>query len=153
MKVSLYRHYAADGTLLYVGMANSALRRLDGHRAKSSWLNDIVRVEIEWFETRADAHAAERAAVNTESPKHNRIRYVPKPPKAERVLGDKHDPNNAARVARHRKARALGYEHVAGYLPPKRAAKVRQWLVEAKIEATDWTEIAAAVQARPRDEA
>ena len=44
------------------------------------------------------------------------------------------DPTNAARQARHRKARALGYEHVAGYLPPKRAAKVREWLAEAESE-------------------
>lgn len=45
------------------------------------------------------------------------------------------DPTNAARQARHRKARALGYEHVSGYLPPKRAAKVRQWLAEAEQDA------------------
>jgi hypothetical protein len=45
------------------------------------------------------------------------------------------DPTNAARQARHRKARALGYEHVAGYLPPKRAAKVRLWLDEAERDA------------------
>jgi hypothetical protein len=42
------------------------------------------------------------------------------------------DPTNAARQARYRKARALGYEHVAGYLPPKRAARVRAWLAEAE---------------------
>lgn len=46
------------------------------------------------------------------------------------------DPTNAARQARFRKARALGFEYVSGYLPPKRAAKVRQWLTEAEQSAT-----------------
>lgn len=45
------------------------------------------------------------------------------------------DPTNAARQARHRKARALGFESVpAGYLPPERAALVREWLAEADRE-------------------
>jgi hypothetical protein len=30
--------------------------------------------------------------------------------------------------------RALRYEHVSGWLPPKRAAKVRQWIGEAETE-------------------
>jgi hypothetical protein len=38
------------------------------------------------------------------------------------------DPTNAARQARLRKMRAAGFEHVEGWLPPKRAAKVRQWI-------------------------
>jgi hypothetical protein len=42
------------------------------------------------------------------------------------------DPTNAARQARHRKARALGYVSIpAGYLPQRRALKVFQWLDEA----------------------
>jgi hypothetical protein len=46
------------------------------------------------------------------------------------------DPTNAARQARHRKARALGYESIpAGYLPPRRARKVREWLLEADQDA------------------
>lgn len=42
------------------------------------------------------------------------------------------DPTNAARQARHRKARALGYVSIpAGYLPHRRALKVFKWLDEA----------------------
>lgn len=48
----------------------------------------------------------------------------------------KPDITNAARQARFRKMRAAGYEHVEGWLPPKQAAKVRQWLAEASPPAT-----------------
>lgn len=42
------------------------------------------------------------------------------------------DPTNAARQARHRKARALGFESIpGGYLPPERARQVWEWLDEA----------------------
>lgn len=44
------------------------------------------------------------------------------------------DPTNAARQARLRKMRAAGFEHVEGWLPPKRAAKVRQWIEDAAAE-------------------
>jgi anti-sigma factor RsiW len=46
------------------------------------------------------------------------------------------DPTNAARQARLRKMRAEGLEYVSGWLPPERAAEVRQWLDEAKAEPT-----------------
>lgn len=58
------------------------------------------------------------------------------------------DPTNAARQARFRKARALGYEGVpAGYLPPERAEIVRQWLSEAE---DAMREEATAPDKRPR---
>jgi hypothetical protein len=40
------------------------------------------------------------------------------------------DPTNAARQARFRKMRALGYEHVSGWLPPKLAAKFWRMMAE-----------------------
>src|SRR5438067_656371 len=37
----LYRHFDADGTLLYVGISLSALQRLRGHRA-AEWIDRIT---------------------------------------------------------------------------------------------------------------
>lgn len=70
-KHHLYRHFAADGALLYVGISLSAVHRLSGHKDHSHWFGDITRVEIQSFESRAAALAAERVAVKEEKPRHN----------------------------------------------------------------------------------
>ena len=72
-KRKLYRHYDRDGVLLYVGVSVSALARLESHFGKSHWANQIVRVEIEWFDTPALAIVAEGLAITTERPLHNKI--------------------------------------------------------------------------------
>ena len=63
---ALYRHFTADGTLLYVGISLSALNRLGQHRQNAEWFDKIARVEIEHFPTRAAAQGnfPERAAVD-----------------------------------------------------------------------------------------
>jgi predicted GIY-YIG superfamily endonuclease len=68
----LYRHFDADGVLLYIGISISAVSRLATHRCQSGWYNDITRVEIETFDTREDALAAEEAAIRAEKPLHNK---------------------------------------------------------------------------------
>jgi predicted GIY-YIG superfamily endonuclease len=70
----LYRHFDAKGTLLYVGMSLNPFKRLGEHR-HAHWYESIDRVEIERFETRAEAAAAEREAIRREKPLHN-IAYV-----------------------------------------------------------------------------
>lgn len=73
-KTNLYRHYDADGKLLYVGISLSAVERLNRHkRGKSSWFSQISRVEIEAHETRSGALKAEREAIENESPEYNKI--------------------------------------------------------------------------------
>jgi len=67
----LYRHFDANGNLLYVGISISAMVRLSQHKDFSPWYADVARVEIENFPTRQDAMRAEREAVRTESPTHN----------------------------------------------------------------------------------
>ena len=41
----VYLHYAADNTLLYVGISLSAVERLRQHR-DSAWFDEISRVEV-----------------------------------------------------------------------------------------------------------
>ena len=70
-KYALYRHYAEDGTLLYVGMSLSVVSRLIQHKYGSPWYTQVVRIEIEWFTTKRKVMAAEKRAIRKENPVHN----------------------------------------------------------------------------------
>jgi predicted GIY-YIG superfamily endonuclease len=80
VKTTLYRHFNADGKLLYVGISLSALQRLSQHADHSDWYNKISRVEMEHFSDRPSAMAAEKKAVISEGPLYN-IHHKKKPNK------------------------------------------------------------------------
>ena len=67
----LYRHFDANGVLLYVGVSLSALGRLAQHKDSSHWFPEIKSVQIELFSNRKEALAAEREAIFKERPRHN----------------------------------------------------------------------------------
>lgn len=67
----LYRHFAGDGTLLYIGSTINPIIRLGGHRVKSEWFADIRRIEIEPYATKELLLQAEKAAIQDERPKYN----------------------------------------------------------------------------------
>lgn len=67
----LYRHFDKDGRLLYVGISISAVARLATHKIGSEWYGQIVRIEIERFESRREALDAESAAITNEKPLFN----------------------------------------------------------------------------------
>lgn len=76
-RTALYRHFDTDGRLLYVGISNDTLRRLCQHKERSHWFEQIARVDIEFFDSRDDALAAESAAIANESPAFNiRLGFV-----------------------------------------------------------------------------
>jgi len=77
----LYRHFNAEGQLLYVGVSLRSMKRLAEHKNNSDWFNEITRVDIEHFSDRKTAMDAERKAVQEENPKYNkRLRkHIPKP--------------------------------------------------------------------------
>jgi excisionase family DNA binding protein len=70
----LYRHFADDGTLLYVGISNNPFNRLGQHEEVSCWFGEVATVKIEHFKTREAAMAAERKAVFEETPRYNLAR-------------------------------------------------------------------------------
>lgn len=76
MRTALYRHYDADGRLLYVGIAGSLTRRDKQHRDHSAWFASVARTETEWLSSRDDALAAERRAIATEHPLHNQANAI-----------------------------------------------------------------------------
>lgn len=83
MRTELYRHWDKDGNLLYVGISKSTMARLCQHAENAHWYERIVNVTIERFPTRAEAEAAERAAIKAENPLHNKQRFRDETP-AER---------------------------------------------------------------------
>lgn len=78
-RTALYRHFGADGVLLYVGISNDVLRRLLQHSERSGWFRRIARVEVEWLSSRRAALDAEALAIQREAPRWNRYRPRVKP--------------------------------------------------------------------------
>jgi predicted GIY-YIG superfamily endonuclease len=70
-EAALYRLYAADGTLLYVGAAYDPEKRWTEHAVEKSWWPEVATKSVEWFETRDAALAAESTAIATEEPFYN----------------------------------------------------------------------------------
>lgn len=67
----LYRHFDADGNLLYVGISLSAFERFRQHKRTSSWASKAVRMEMERFPSRDEALAAEAVVIRSEKPMFN----------------------------------------------------------------------------------
>jgi excisionase family DNA binding protein len=78
-RTALYRCHDERGDLLYVGISIGALGRLAEHQRTSHWFDYIATVSVEWFSTRLEAEAAERAAIRTEKPRFNVAHADPKP--------------------------------------------------------------------------
>lgn len=68
---SLYRHFDADGNLLYVGISLSAIERLRAHREQSHWFEKIAFITVNRYQTRHKAEIAEDMAISLEKPLHN----------------------------------------------------------------------------------
>lgn len=75
---ALYRYYDQDDRLLYVGIANEPFRRMAQHRHGKGWWTEVVRVDIEQFDSRPEAAEAERLAIVNEHPLYN-ITHAPRP--------------------------------------------------------------------------
>src|ERR1051325_11773338 len=72
MTTALYRHFDADGKPLYYGITASLRQRHDNHRSQSLWPKLAASSTLEGFTSRAEAHAAERAAIRADEPLFNR---------------------------------------------------------------------------------
>lgn len=67
----LYRMYAADGRLLYIGITANPGARLDAHAHEKGWWVDVVTIQMQHFANRADVEAAEILAIRAENPVYN----------------------------------------------------------------------------------
>lgn len=68
---ALYRCWAVDGHLLYVGCSSSPLIRMKQHESFRSWATAIASVTLEWFPDKRSALTAEKAAIAVELPEWN----------------------------------------------------------------------------------
>lgn len=73
VRTALYRHWDADGNLLYVGISLSAVARLSRHISGSPWADKIVNVTVEYLPSRDEALVAEKAAIMEEKPIWNKV--------------------------------------------------------------------------------
>jgi hypothetical protein len=76
-RVALYRHYDADGILLYVGISSDPKLRRRSHQRRSAWTEFAVREQVEWLPDRSTAEDAERDAIKVEKPLFNGAHTTP----------------------------------------------------------------------------
>lgn len=70
MSCALYRHFDADGTLLYVGVTRDLTARMAEHQRNSFWWASVETTNIEWVEV-SRALAIEASAIASDRPIHN----------------------------------------------------------------------------------
>lgn len=73
----LYRHYAEDGDLLYIGVSGSYYNRWVAHEKNSHWAYRVATITLERFKSRKELKRAEIIAIAAENPKHNVMRPEP----------------------------------------------------------------------------
>ncbi|MER7835305.1 GIY-YIG nuclease family protein [Streptomyces sp. NPDC096040] len=69
-RAAVYRLWAADGSLLYVGSSYDPEERCKRHRS-APWWPLVARRTDDWRSSRAHAYHAESAAIMDEGPAHN----------------------------------------------------------------------------------
>jgi predicted GIY-YIG superfamily endonuclease len=71
-QTALYRLFAADGALLYIGIAKNVGRRREEHARIQPWWLEVQRQTVEWHPDRVAALKAEAEAIRDERPRYNR---------------------------------------------------------------------------------
>ncbi|MDQ0758737.1 GntR family transcriptional regulator [Streptomyces canus] len=71
-RTALYRHFDANGDLLYIGISKDPEGRWMAHRGnREPWIHQAVRRIDEWYNSRPEALAAETKAIRAERPPFN----------------------------------------------------------------------------------
>jgi DNA-binding transcriptional regulator YiaG len=99
-RTALYRFYALDGALLYIGVSLNYRSRWKQHAANKTWWPQVERRTIEWHDSYPAALLAATAAIGAERPKYN-IRHngpnrTPAPPRP--VIREPRWPTKEARA-------------------------------------------------------
>ena len=69
--IAVYRHFNADGQLLYIGCSTDPMGRTKAHASSAPWFREVARIELQHFDSLSDALAAEAEAIRMERPLHN----------------------------------------------------------------------------------
>jgi predicted GIY-YIG superfamily endonuclease len=73
-RTALYRYFAADDELLYIGISADPEERWKVHKwgpNRMSWIRQVTRRAVEWHESRPAALKAEEEAIRSERPRYN----------------------------------------------------------------------------------
>ena len=100
MKTALYRYFAADGKLLYVGMSGNWMRRQIGHRSHSDWFGLVATMKVEYLPNRKAALKAEAAAIKSEMPAYNSSHNEQGPAEIEHEEKGVRRPNKVTQIFR-----------------------------------------------------
>lgn len=76
MRTWVYKHYSASGEVLYIGVSKDPLLRTCNHLQTATWFDQVARIELEKFEDRDSALAAEGRLILELRPAHNRLAIV-----------------------------------------------------------------------------
>lgn len=68
---AVYRLYAADGSLLYIGETGDIRKRFYLHSRDKAWWPEVARATMCWYGSEAKALDAEQSAIRAEKPLHN----------------------------------------------------------------------------------
>jgi hypothetical protein len=98
-RTALYRIYDADDRMLYAGIGFNPFIRLTRHGEEKDWWEEAARVDIEWFDTRAEAEAAEVRTIEQFRPPGNTKHIPVQPPPRFEVRPDEEAPYLTSHVA------------------------------------------------------
>ncbi|MFE3202198.1 GIY-YIG nuclease family protein [Embleya sp. NPDC059237] len=70
-RTAVYRFFDRGDALIYVGIAANPRRRWADHVSQSPWWDQVVTREVEWFDTRDGAEAAEALTIAHDRPRWN----------------------------------------------------------------------------------
>lgn len=156
-KTALYRHYDADGKLLYVGISCDLSRRTKEHSKASDWFDAVEDTKVQYLSTREHAEDAEKVAIYHEKPLHNKSNRRPDlsrplPPLPVRLHSQEPippRPDDTPQVAEMKLLMAkLDYEQMQGMILLCQVLKVLEGsavdvnALVAEIPVTKWGEIA-----------
>jgi hypothetical protein len=115
----LYRYFGESGELLYIGISRNSVVRSIQHSEKSHWFDDAVNMTIERLETREDAIAAERVAIQEERPIYNQVHNRSNPARHDSVRPEPRAGRDSAyrkcQVCNRKKARVVEYDKETGW--------------------------------------
>jgi hypothetical protein len=67
----VYRFKAEDGRLLYVGVTRTFGSRFEQHVLTKPWWPEVATIDLTHYRNGVDAHIAEAAAIEIETPEYN----------------------------------------------------------------------------------
>jgi excinuclease UvrABC nuclease subunit len=70
-RVGLYRMWANDVDLLYIGISRNVVERWRTHRRTAAWWHDVSTITLEVYRDRYAAECAEKAAIRADRPFFN----------------------------------------------------------------------------------